>query len=146
MFSHLKPLPIDPILGLGEEFSKDPRADKINLTVGVYADDAGKPTVFKAVQHAEEHILREHRSKSYLPMKGPKHTLDLIARHVLGEGSDQVIASYGSGGTGALRLAAEVMNMTGLKQRIWISTPTWETHNTPFKHCQFDVLIYPWVS
>ena len=147
MFNHLKKIPLDPILSLVEEFKQDCRPEKINLTIGVYANEDGKPTVFEAVKIAEERIQREHNSKSYFPIKGPVHTLNLIAEHVLGaHTANEVVVSYGSGGTGALRLAAEVINMSGLKQRIWICDPTWEAHNTLFNHCKFEVLNYSWIG
>ena len=35
-FDRVEAAPADPILGLNEAFRSDPRADKINLGVGVY--------------------------------------------------------------------------------------------------------------
>ena len=41
MFEHVEPFGGDPILSLNEDFQKDPRAGKINLSIGIYFDDAG---------------------------------------------------------------------------------------------------------
>ena len=39
MFLHVDAYPGDPILTLNEDFQKDPRADKINLSIGIYFDN-----------------------------------------------------------------------------------------------------------
>ena len=36
MFSHVEPFAGDPILSLNEDFQKDPRAHKINLSIGQF--------------------------------------------------------------------------------------------------------------
>ena len=41
LFSHVEPYAGDPILSLNEAFQKDPLADKVNLSIGIYFDDAG---------------------------------------------------------------------------------------------------------
>ena len=42
MFETLTPAPPDPILGLSEAFQQDSRPAKINLSIGVYKDAAGR--------------------------------------------------------------------------------------------------------
>ena len=59
MFEHIAPYAGDPILGLMEKFSQDPRTDKVNLGVGIYYDEAGKIPVLSSVRRAEE-IGRAH--------------------------------------------------------------------------------------
>eukprot|EP01034_Spumella_vulgaris_P017856 gene17856-22785_t len=41
MFKHVDAYAGDPILSLNEAFQKDPRQDKINLSIGIYFDDDG---------------------------------------------------------------------------------------------------------
>ena len=41
--------PPDPIFGLVEAFNKDPKSTKVNLTIGAYRDDKGKPYVLPVV-------------------------------------------------------------------------------------------------
>ena len=53
MFQHVDAYPGDPILTLNEDFQKDPREGKINLSIGIYFDDAGRLPVMKAVREAE---------------------------------------------------------------------------------------------
>ena len=42
--------PPDPILGVTEAFKKDDNPNKINLGVGAYRDDNGKPFVLSSVR------------------------------------------------------------------------------------------------
>jgi len=49
-WSHVKPRPSDPILGLVEEFKACPHKDKVNLTAGTYKTDEGKPYVLNCVK------------------------------------------------------------------------------------------------
>ena len=57
-FSDLKPSvwskvplgPPDAILGITEAFKVDPATEKINLGVGAYRDEAGKPFVLNCVR------------------------------------------------------------------------------------------------
>ena len=53
MFKHLEPYAGDPILSLNEAFHADPRAHKVNLSIGIYFDDAGRIPVLGCVHEAE---------------------------------------------------------------------------------------------
>ena len=70
MFQHLEPYAGDPILSLNEAFPKDPRADKVNLSIGIYFDDAGRIPVLECVREAERQMLAAGGAKSYLPIEG----------------------------------------------------------------------------
>ena len=49
MFQHVEPYPGDPILSLNEAFQRDPRPGKINLSIGIYFDEAGRIPVLESV-------------------------------------------------------------------------------------------------
>ena len=53
MFEKLQPQPADALLALIKLFRDDPRADKIDLGVGVFRDESGNTPVFEAVKAAE---------------------------------------------------------------------------------------------
>lgn len=63
LFQHVQMAPPDPILGTALAFQKDTSQDKINLGIGAYRDNDGKPYVFKAVQEAEEIIRKGNHNK-----------------------------------------------------------------------------------
>ena len=54
----------DPILGLTDEFKNDPRAEKINLGVGIYKNEAGQTPVLTTVKKAEAVLLDTEKTKS----------------------------------------------------------------------------------
>ena len=64
MFEHVEPFAGDPILSLNEDFQKDPRPHKINLSIGIYFDDAGRIPVLDSVRRAEAHGGRARRRPS----------------------------------------------------------------------------------
>jgi aspartate/tyrosine/aromatic aminotransferase len=49
MLERVEAAPKDAILGLTEAFKADPRAEKINLSVGVYQDENGKTPLLECV-------------------------------------------------------------------------------------------------
>ena len=57
--------PPDPILGVTENFKKDTNPNKMNLGVGAYRDDEGKPFVLPSVRAAENKILSSLMNKEY---------------------------------------------------------------------------------
>jgi aromatic-amino-acid transaminase len=63
MFEKISAAPADPILGLTDEFKNDPRAEKINLGVGIYKNEAGQTPVLKTVKKAEA-VLRSFDTSS----------------------------------------------------------------------------------
>ena len=63
MFETLEMAPPDAILGLNETFRNDSNPAKINLTVGVYKDDAGQTPVLETVKEAEKEFSRSRRAK-----------------------------------------------------------------------------------
>ena len=63
MFQSTPLNPPDSIFGLIEEFKKDPRKDKVNLSVGVYKDDSGATPLMKCVRDAESILLKKADAK-----------------------------------------------------------------------------------
>ena len=78
MFEHVEPFAGDPILSLNEDFQKDPRPHKINLSIGIYFDDAGRIPVLDSVRRAEQQVvardarqaLPADRRRGQLPRRG----------------------------------------------------------------------------
>ena len=70
MFEHVEPYAGDPILTLNENFQKDPRPNKINLSIGIYFDDEGRIPMLPSVRAAELAVVAEAGARPYLPMEG----------------------------------------------------------------------------
>merc|ERR1712035_310553 len=58
--------PPDPILGVSEAFKKDSNPNKMNLGVGAYRGDDGKPFVLPSVRAADKLIFEAQMDKEYL--------------------------------------------------------------------------------
>ncbi|KAB7691413.1 aminotransferase class I/II-fold pyridoxal phosphate-dependent enzyme [Plesiomonas shigelloides] len=147
MFEHIIAAPADPILGLADTFRADPRAHKINLSVGVYKDDAGQTPVLHSVKKAEKRLLEEESSKNYLSIDGLASFA--ACTQALLFGADSAIVrekraktAQTPGGTGALRVAAEFIARQTSANTIWISNPTWPNHASVFKAAGLEVREY----
>lgn len=63
--------PADPILSLTIAFKNDKDEKKVNLGVGAYRDDNGKPFIFPIVKKVEQEIVNDKSlDKEYAPIDG----------------------------------------------------------------------------
>ncbi len=125
----------DALLGLIAQFRADPRQGKIDLGVGVFRDEQGRTPVLRAVKAAEAHLLATQPSKSYLGPEGDQRFTDLLADIVFGEaaGSERLTGVQTPGGTGALRLGADLLARARPGATVWLSDPTWPNHAPIFR-------------
>jgi aspartate/tyrosine/aromatic aminotransferase len=134
-FAHIQTAPPDPILGIGEAFAADPNPNKMNLSVGVYQDQAGKTPILESVKRAETILLESEKSKGYLSIEGLPDYRAQVAKLSLGDRFDfqRVAVVQTPGGTSAVRLAADfVADQLGIR-RVWMSSPTWANHQSIFQ-------------
>ncbi|MBR1923695.1 MAG: aspartate/tyrosine/aromatic aminotransferase [Ruminobacter sp.] len=146
-FEKIVAAPADPILGLTEEFKNDPRTDKINLGVGIYKTNDGVTPILKCVKKAEEIILKEETTKSYLPIVGTPEYGKLVRELVFGKdseviASDRARTTQAPGGTGALRIGADFLKQQSVTAKIWISDPTWANHFQVFGKAGLETAKY----
>jgi aromatic-amino-acid transaminase len=149
MFAHIEAYGGDPILTLNEDFQKDPRAGKINLSIGIYFDDQGRIPVMAAVRRAEALIAQDTGPKPYLPMDGlpafrtQVQALLFGADHpVLTEGRVASIQSVGS--SGGLKVGADFLHRWFADSAVWVSDPTWDNHRAVFEGAGLTVHTYPY--
>lgn len=133
MFQHLESLPQDPILSLMNQFKADPRQDKIDLGIGVYKDDHGQTPVMSAVKKAEQLLIDQEKTKSYIGSAGNAVFNQRMAELLFGENStllngERLAQAQTPGGCGALRMAAEFLKQSNSEAVIWVSNPTWGNH------------------
>ena len=148
MFEFLPTAPPDSILGLSDAFAKDSRANKINLTVGVYKDEQGRTPISATVKKAEEILLRTETSKGYMPIEGHLGYLKAVVDLVFGKSIDteRVAAAQTPGGTGALRVGADTVAKHFPGTRIWLSNPTWANHGSIFQAAGLETPVYPYLT
>lgn len=140
LFAGLKPQAPDPLLSLIALYKNDPRPQKIDLGVGVYRDAAGETPVFAAVKAAERLLLQAQPTKAYLGPEGDLGFLELMAPVVFGQAEGEgLIAVQTPGGTGALRLAAELANAGTPGARMWMGVPSWPIHAPIFRQAGLEI-------
>ncbi|PYE19791.1 amino acid aminotransferase [Paraburkholderia silvatlantica] len=149
MFEHIDAYPGDPILSLNENFQKDPRQNKVNLSIGIYFDDEGRLPVMQAVRKAEAAILEEPGPKPYLPMAGFAQYRDAVQALVFGadcpsRAAGRIATVQTLGGSGALKVGADFIKRYFATSQVWVSDPTWENHRFIFERAGFTVNTYPY--
>jgi aspartate/tyrosine/aromatic aminotransferase len=148
MFDSIKLAPPDPILGIAEAFKSDSRPEKINLTIGVYQDEHGRTPILESVKQAERILCESQETKGYLAIDGLaeflQHARELALEGLVGQ--DRVATAQTPGGTGALKVAADLLRKNFGPLRIWVSTPTWPNHQGIFESAGLEVLNYPYLS
>ncbi|WP_372017257.1 amino acid aminotransferase [Pseudoxanthomonas sp. 10H] len=146
-FSNVELVPGDPILGLTEAYNADSRATKVNLGVGIYYDEQGRIPLLKAVQQVEQSLAAAARPRGYLPIDGlPAYTQ---ATRELLFGKDSPLLAAGRvattqtvGGSGALRVGAELLRKVLPHATLALSNPSWENHRAVFTAAGFDIVDY----
>ena len=141
--------PRDPILGVTEAYNADPNPRKVNLGVGVYYDDEGKVPVLECVRRVERSLAEAPLPRSYLPIDGlPAY--DRVAQELaFGAQSAalrerRVVTVQALGGTGALKIGADLLRRINDGAQVWISDPSWENHQALFEYAGFRVQAYPY--
>jgi aspartate aminotransferase len=147
-FGNVQMGPPDAILGVTEAFKRDNNPKKINLGVGAYRDDQGKPFVLPSVRQAEDQIISAKMDKEYAGIIGlPEFTAN-AAKLAFGEDSPIIKAKRNAtvqsiSGTGALRIGAEFLSKWYPNSKvIYQPSPTWGNHVPIFKFAGVDVKNY----
>jgi len=144
MFENLALMPPDKIIALGQAFRDDPRAEKIDLGVGVYRNAEGVTPIMRAVKAAETRLLAEETTKSYTGMLGDPVYREALSDLLLGAGvhADRRATAAIPGGTGAVRQGFELVMMARPGATVRVSDPTWPNHNSILQHLKIDQRPY----
>lgn len=144
MFDMLARQPDDPLLALIGLYKADPRGGKVDLGVGVYRDENGATPIFRAVKEAERRLLENQATKSYVGPEGDPVFVARLWDLTAGEaGRGRAVAGVQTpGGSGAVRLAADLLARAGAK-RIWLGVPTWPNHQAIFAAAGLEVVTHP---
>jgi len=148
-WSNVEMGPPDAILGVSEAFKADTDPKKMNLGVGAYRDDAGKPFVLPSVKQAEAAIVGSPlMDKEYAGIIGVPDFFNAAIKLALGEDSSALknklnVTTQALSGTGALRVGGDFFNKWYTKGKtMWLPTPSWGNHTPIFKHAGLNVKSY----
>lgn len=139
--------PPDGLLALMSLYAADPRRTKLDLGVGVYRTEAGATPVMVAVKQAEQRLVDIQGSKSYLGPEGDVEFVRALQPVVFGaaltaELGPRLTGLQTVGGTGALRLAADLIASASPGHRLWLGTPSWPNHAPVFAGGGLQVRTY----
>lgn len=151
MFEHVENYPGDPILSLMDDYQRDARTEKVNLSIGFYYDENGQVPVLPSVQRAKMLLDQQPPSANlYLPMDGHPVFRSAVQHYLFGEVGSAVhkrIATIQSvGGSGALRVGADFLKRYYPDSQVWVSDPTWDNHLAIFRGAGFAVNRYPYLD
>lgn len=133
MFRELPPAQPDPILSLNAAFDADSDPRKVDLGIGVYKDESGRSTVLACVKSAEAWLIQHQCTKAYLSSAGAPEFNEEMQKLLLGEqgaalthGRAQFMQA--PGGSGALRVVAELIRRCRPAAVVWVPRPSWANH------------------
>lgn len=150
MFQHVDTYAGDPILSLMEEFGKDQRSHKVNLSIGLYYNEDNIVPQLNAVKAAYKNIEASNdQVKLYLPMDGLKSYNQATQALVLGQQSQarrdgRAVTIQTLGGSGALKVGADFLKKYFPESDVWVSQPTWENHIAIFNGAGLHTHFYPY--
>lgn len=149
MFETLQVLPADAILGIMTLFRADRDPNKVDLSVGVYQDDAGRTPVLECVKRAEAAIFAEQETKTYVAIAGNAGFNAGIEELLYGPNhpaldAGRVATIQAPGGSGALSVAGHLMERARPGMRVHLSDPSWPNHLPLLKLAGLTIEQYPY--
>lgn len=145
MLDKLTAQPPDALLALIKLFAADARPDKIDLGVGVYRTGQGETPVFGAIKAAEQRLVDEQDSKSYLGPEGDMGFVHALMPHVFGDDptmGGRIEGMQAPGGTGGVRLAVAMAKAAGVT-RVLLGTPSWPNHAQILRDLGLEIVAFP---
>lgn len=149
VFSHVKPAPPDPIFGIAMAYKADKNPNKVDVCVGAYRDDNGKPYVFQVVRDVQKEIANDMSlNKEYLPIDGHAGFIKGARELLFGKGhpilkENRVASIQTLSGTGGLRVGFAFCKKF-LENDVYVSSPTWVTHHSIITESGLKFKEYPY--
>lgn len=146
MFEKAETRPIDQIIAVSRAYAEDARDDKVDFGIGVFKDEYGNTPVMRAVKAAEHRLVEEQTTKTYVGVGGDMRFLELFAGAVLpghAFGRD-VIGIQALGGSGAVRMLAELARGLTPGAKFWLPDPTWPNHLAILGAIGAEIMRYPY--
>jgi aspartate/tyrosine/aromatic aminotransferase len=134
IFGNIPVAPRDPILGLTQAFKEDTSPNKVNVGVGAYRTEEGKPWVLRVVREVEKKLVEQSLDKEYIPQDGLAAFNEVSPKLLLGFDSraikeKRVVSCQSISGTGALRIATEfIKDFLPANTTVYLPDPTWGNH------------------
>ncbi|KAL2846245.1 pyridoxal phosphate-dependent transferase [Aspergillus pseudodeflectus] len=155
----VSPVPPDEIFALNRAYTNDDYPQKVNLGVGVYRTNEGKPWPLPVVQEAEKQLVEDNNlfRHEYTAIEGDIAFLPLARDLMFGFdskstsakdealkariGTVQTVAGTGANHLGAIFLARHMKPRT-----VWLSNPSWANHLTIWELAGVPRKTYPYYA
>ena len=149
MLETLNAVAPDPILGIIAAHAADTNPKKIDLGIGVYKNEQGDTPILECVKKAERILVDTESSKTYLGPPGVAGFNSAMTDLIFGAESavvqeNRVRTIQTPGGTGGLRVGADLIDAAMPGCTIWVSDPTWANHNAVFSAPGLNIEVYPY--
>lgn len=137
-FSGIQLGPPIEVFAIQKNFHDDTYEKKVNLTIGAYRTNEGKPWVLPVVRKVEKSLAADDlQNHEYLPVLGLDAFSQAATSMLLGPDSPAIAQGRAFGiqtlsGTGALRVAAEFLSRVLHFDTFYFSKPSWENHKLVF--------------
>jgi len=151
-FGGVDTLPPDAIFFTKQRYKEDPDKRKVNLGIGAYRDDNGKPMVLDVVRKVEKELASDMtQNHEYLPISGDAEFVKLSQQLMLGADCERisngsVAGVQGLSGTGSLRVLFNFIKNTisvgKPKFKVFLSNPTWGNHKKVIAKAGLELELY----
>jgi aspartate aminotransferase len=134
IFNGLSEVGDDPILLVSKMYLADNNPNKVDLGVGVYKDAGGDTAILKSVKQAEQYLVTNQKTKTYLSPAGNVEYNSAIQDLIFGSThpavkEGRVTTIQAPGGTGGIRIGIDFLKVCNPNAKVWISDPTWPNHH-----------------
>lgn len=143
IFSNVQDAPPIEVFALSRAYNADQSPKKVNLGVGAYRTDEGKPWVLPVVRKLEAQLAADETlNHEYLPVLGLDAFSKAAVHMLLGTDCPAVIDNRALGvqslsGTGALFIGAKFLQKILGYDTYYYSAPTWGNHKLIFDTAGF---------
>mmetsp|Transcript_20800 Transcript_20800/g.49390 ORF Transcript_20800/g.49390 Transcript_20800/m.49390 type:complete len:545 (-) Transcript_20800:328-1962(-) len=136
----------DAILGIAAAFRACDNPNKVNVCVGAYRDENGRPYVLPTVRKAEYRMLEQDENHEYLSIEGDREFIDCAMKFAYGTDQgflDRHLAAVQTlSGTGACSIGGRFLAQFWPDHPVYVPDPTWGNHHAIFKACGMKVRKY----
>jgi len=149
LYANLAVAPPDAILSTATAFKADTNPNKVNLGIGAYRTEEGKPYILPVVRKVEEELLADLGgvvNKEYLGIDGLPGLKNATQALFFGEANERIASMQALSGTGSLRIIADFVkkHLPTSSHVVYQSTPTWGNHKAIFENAGLKVEQYPY--
>jgi aspartate aminotransferase len=146
IFKDVPVAPSDAILTLATWFKEDKFEKKVNLGIGAYRTEEGKPWVLPSVFEAQMAVCNDKtEDKEYVPIDGKPEHKKPVQQLMFSDAEIEkgtIATSQALSGTGSLSIIGQFYANCMNGKVIWVPKPTWGNHQAIFKRCGLETKDY----